>query len=61
MSLLPAIALYLGDSHPEDPDTRQGVADFLELKWLDDRSNELHGNARSPAEPEHHIGIGARV
>src|ERR1700683_1261688 len=52
---LPAIALYLGDGHAEDPDSGQGVADFLELKWLDDSGNEFHGTARSPAQLERTI------
>src|SRR5579862_9608472 len=52
---LPAVALYLGDGHAVDPDRGQGVADFLELEWLDDSGDEFHGTARSPAQLERTI------
>src|SRR5215813_11928381 len=43
VAFLAAIALHLGDGHAADAEPRERVAHVLELEWLDDGNDELHG------------------
>src|SRR5205085_4551190 len=44
MALLPAISLDFRRRQTVNADGGQGVTDFFELEWLDDRHNNFHGS-----------------
>src|SRR3954468_14539086 len=44
MAFLPAISLDFGYRQTVNADGGQGVTDFFELEWLDDRHNNFHGS-----------------
>src|SRR5437764_987789 len=44
MALLPAISLDFRHRQTVNADGGQGVTDFFELEWLDDRHNNFHGS-----------------
>src|SRR5947209_10335689 len=44
MALLPPISLDFGYRETVNADGGQGVADFFQLEWLDDRHNNFHGS-----------------
>src|ERR1700760_939455 len=44
MALLPAISLDFRHRETVNADGGQGVTDFFELEWLDDRHNNFHGS-----------------
>src|SRR5690242_10692858 len=44
MALLSAIAFDFRHRETMNANGGQGVADFLELEWLDDRHNNFHGS-----------------
>src|SRR5947199_1184458 len=44
MALLPAISLDFRHRQTVNADGGQGVANFFELEWLDDRHNDFHGS-----------------
>src|SRR5215469_5322004 len=44
MALLPAISLDFRHRETVNANGGQGVADFFELEWLDDRHNNFHGS-----------------
>src|SRR3954462_4795085 len=43
MALLPAISLHFRHRETVHANGGQGVTDFFELEWLDDRHNDFHG------------------
>src|SRR5438105_56745 len=43
VAFLPAISLDFGHREPVNADGGQGITDFFELEWLDDRHNNFHG------------------
>jgi hypothetical protein len=47
VSLLPPEALDLGHGDPLYADSRQGLADLVELERLDDRSYQFHADSLS--------------
>src|SRR3954452_21104146 len=51
MAFLPAISLDFRDREAVNADSGQGVPDFFELEWLDDRHNDFHGSL-SPLGPD---------
>ena len=44
MALLPAISFDFRHRETVNADGGQGVADFFEFEWLDDRHNNFHGS-----------------
>src|SRR5438132_9443668 len=44
MAFLPAISLDFGHRQTVNANGGQGVTDFFELEWLDDRHNNFHGS-----------------
>src|SRR6266705_4109525 len=44
MAFLPAISLDLRHRETVNANGGQGVTDFFELEWLDDRHNNFHGS-----------------
>src|SRR5215510_5149493 len=44
VALLPAISLDFRHRETVNANGGQGVADFFELEWLDDRHNNFHGS-----------------
>jgi hypothetical protein len=52
--LLTAVALDLAGGHPVHADRDQGIADLVELEWLDDGNDEFHASPLSFAD---HIGV----
>src|SRR5262245_12511020 len=44
MAFLPAVSLDFGNRQTVNADGGQGVTDFFELEWLDDRHNNFHGS-----------------
>ena len=52
--LLTAVALDLAGGHPVHANRDQGVADLVELEWLDDGNDEFHASPLSCAD---HIGV----
>src|SRR5215813_1146680 len=44
MAFLPAIAFHFGHRETVNADGGQGVPDFFELEWLDNRHNNFHGS-----------------
>src|ERR1700733_1955273 len=44
VALLPAISLDFRHRETVNADGGQGVTDFFELEWLDDRHNNFHGS-----------------
>src|SRR5215470_14571857 len=43
MAFLPAVSLDFGNRQTVNADGGQGVTDFFELEWLNDRHNNFHG------------------
>src|SRR5262252_10730968 len=44
MALLPAVSLDFRHRETVNADGGQGVPDFFQLEWLDDRHNNFHGS-----------------
>src|ERR1700753_1747901 len=44
MALLPAVSLDFRHRETVNANGGQGIADFFELEWLDDRHNNFHGS-----------------
>src|SRR6266567_5861539 len=44
VALLPAISLDFRHREPVNANGGQGITDFFELEWLDDRHNNFHGS-----------------
>src|ERR1700760_3017290 len=44
VAFLPAVSLDFRHREPVNADGGQGVPDFFQLEWLDDRHNNFHGS-----------------
>src|SRR3982751_6589804 len=61
MALLPAISLDFRHRETVNADGGQGVTDFFEFEWLDDRHNNFHGSNPRLARPLHDRAISTEV
>src|SRR3982074_2055356 len=61
MALLPAISLHFRHRETMNANGGQGVTDFFELEWLDDRHNNFHGSYPRLARPGHARAISTEV
>src|SRR5882757_7750019 len=61
MALLPAISLDFRHRQTMNANGGQGVTDFFEFEWLDDRHNNFHGSYPRLARPVRDRAISTEV